>query len=225
MRIWKAAGKNSTKTKNWFLAGLYTVCYSLLFLGLSANARPFGGLIAKGNIKFLGSRTFNADSFDSSTNVHSVWQTNLFYHGMNYGIWSSSLGYDSNSPPSKTANATIGTDGTSISNSFETIKVCGYLDVAPGGTASLSSNCAVGDLNWIQGGSTGIQGGHIRTDMNLFLFKDVVLPTPTNGADHNWLSVPVPPGGSTNIGGVTYARWITNGPANSNLVYYSMNQL
>lgn len=67
--------------------------------------------------------------------------------------------------------------------------------------------------------TSGIQPGHARDDMNKQYFSKT-LPTATNASQSTWWPVPVV---STNIGGVSYSYMITNKPANSNLVYYSIS--
>lgn len=161
------------------------------------------------------------DSFNSADPNHSVWQTGMTYHGMPYGVYSDSLSYNSNSLPSRTANFWLATDGQIIN--VGTANIYGYVDTAPGGTANIGADGSVGDLNWVYD-EPGIEPGHVEDNMNVS-FSSRNLPVPVTASQTNWWPIPTAPGGSTNIGGVTYSLLITNQLANSNFVYYSIGQL
>ncbi len=153
-----------------------------------------GGLLAVSNINFNGKPIF-VDSFDSSDPTHSVWQTNWFFNGQNYGTYTNTLRSD---------NAMVGIDGSNI-NLFGTV-IYGYVDTAPGGFVLTLAGDSVGDLSWIgpNPGSplnTGIQPRPERDDMGM-LFNDVALPIPTNlyYPAPTWLSPDYYPSG-TNMEG------------------------
>ena len=186
------------------------------------------GLIAFSTMNFNGNNV-TADSFDSSNPNNSIWQTNMTYRGMPYGLYSDTLSYNTNTPPSRTANVVVATDGNVIN--VGNANIYGYLDTAPGGTSSTGSQGSVGDLGWVFNNTKGIETGHSRDDMNT-TYSSKSLPKPvTPGVQTNWLSIPVPPGGSTNIntGGtiVSYSLYITNNPARfgTNLAYYAAGSL
>src|SRR5882724_12598209 len=92
---------------NYFFRQSWMVCFCLVLSAISARSQPFGGIIAN-SLTFNGNN-ITCDSFDSSSTNHSIWQTNLFYRGMNYGTWSNTLSYDPNSPPSRTDNFHVAT--------------------------------------------------------------------------------------------------------------------
>lgn len=205
-----------------------------------------GGMISLSTMDFKGNNVW-IDSFDSTDPNHSIWQSTWLYHGAPYGIWSSSLSLNSNSPPSRTANVVVATDGSIIN--VGNANVAGYVDTAPGGTAQVGAKGSVGDLTWALVNQThGIQPGHGKDDMNR-TFTSKPLPVPTNNLpfQNTWWPVPSPTnviriggwysnsvcyggtlytntGGGYTIGGITYSMVITN-LAHTNSVYYSMNQL
>lgn len=162
------------------------------------------------------------DSFNSADPDHSVWQTGMTYHGIPYGVYSDSLSYSSNSLPSRTSDFTVATDSSNID--VGNAEIYGFVNTAPGGNAEINANGSVGDLDWVYAGTPGIEPGREADNMTaVFISKN--LPVPITASQTNWWPVPTAPGGSTNIGGVTYSLLITNQPANSNLVYYSMGVL
>lgn len=205
-----------------------------------------GGMIALSTMNFVGNNVA-IDSFNSADPNHSIWQTAQTYHGMHYGLWNSSLSFNTNIIPSRTANVYVATDGNIIN--VGNANIAGYVDTAPGGTAAVGSKGSVGDLNWSMVLQTsGIQPGHSKDDMNE-TFHSLDLPTPTNSitGQTTWWPVPSPTnvitiggwytngvrlggirytnfGSGYNIGGTTYSLVITNRPA-TNYVYYAMNQL
>lgn len=172
------------------------------------------GIIAYAGMDFKGNNV-TMDSFDSSDPNHSIWQSGMTYHGTPYGIYSDTLSYVSNSFPSRTANVTVATDGNIID--VGNANIYGYVDTAPGGSASVNANGEVGDLNWVYNGlksgpppNPNIESGHERDDMNAS-FPSKQLPNPTNNLwQTNWLTIPTPPSGTviniggtwTNIGGI-----------------------
>jgi hypothetical protein len=176
-----------------------------------------GGIVAYAGMDFKGNNV-TIDSFDSTTNTHSIWQTLWRYQGAYYGYWSNSLSIDTNFLPSRTANVLVATDGNVIN--VGNANIAGYVATAPGGTVNINNNGTVGTLYWVYHNS-GIQEGHSRDDMNQTFFSKS-LPIPTNAAQATWWPVPAI---STNIEGVSYNYMITNRLANSNRVYYAMPSL
>lgn len=205
-----------------------------------------GGMIALSTMDFNGNGVW-IDSFDSTSPLHSIWQTNWLFHGKAYGIWSSSLSIYSNTLPSRTADVVVATDASIIN--VGNANIAGYVDTAPGGTSGVGNNGSVGDLTWaLVNQARGIQPGHAKDDMNR-TFYSKPLPVPTNNltGQLTWWPVPSPTnviriggwysnsvcyGGSlyTNvsggytIGGIKYSQVITNRP-HTNSVFYAMIQL
>jgi hypothetical protein len=181
-----------------------------------------GGLLAITSMDFKG-HTVLVDSYDSSDSTKSWFGpngTNYIYKGNYYGVYTNTM---------RTADAVVGTlSANSGIINVGVASICGYVNTGPGGTANVNNNGSVGDVNWVITTSThGIQPGHARDDMNTS-FPNVGLPTPTNAIQNTWLPVPVPAGGSTNIGGTTYYYMITNNPAYANItngVYYSIDSI
>jgi hypothetical protein len=175
-----------------------------------------GGVIAQDGITDNGGVV--VDSWDSSTNLHSFWQTNAvfrwnyFSSGTKYGTWSNTLSYVSNSFPSRTAQVYVFTDSNVITLNGG-ITIAGYLQTGPNGTVQVGSQSSVGDLPWCfgAGGSgistPGLEPGHWQQDANRN-FQSYPLPSFANSWQTNWLNVPTPGNGSViQIGGVW---WYTN---------------
>lgn len=155
---------------------------------LTANiTQVTGGMIALNTMDFKGNNV-TIDSFNSASNNFSIWQTNLTYHGTNYGIWSNSLSYGT-SLPSRTANVYVATDYNVIN--VGNANIAGYVDTAPGGYPVVGSQGSVGDLTWALVNKTqGVQDGHQKSDMNV-TFYSKPLPNPTqNGWQVGWLAAP-----------------------------------
>jgi hypothetical protein len=204
-----------------FSYGGLAFCLCLVFSSFAARCQPtYGGITAKSGVNLQGNN-ITLDSFNSADSNHSIWQTGMTYHGMPYGVYSDSLSYNSNPLPSRTSDFTLATDGSIIN--VGDAQIYGFINTAPGGSASINRNGSVGDLNWVSSTNTGIEQGHEEDDMDA-VFVSESLPTPITASQTTWWPVPAPPGG-TNIGGVTYLFLITNQPANSNFVYYSMGEL
>lgn len=217
----KAGRQTNTKTGIQYLAELLSFCCCLAFPVFQARSESLGGLLALSNINFTSNQVV-VDSFDSSDPTKSLWQTNLFYNGSNYGTYTNSL---------RTADAMVGTAGGYLVNVSEAV-IYGYVNTAPGYGGPLFINGSFGDLAWIGPDpnnpiNSDIQFGHQKADMAMS-FNDVVLPTPTNDyySTPTWLT----PGyfaSGTNIGGIKYYYSITNitgtpgTPANK--IYYSLN--
>lgn len=181
----------------------------------AATSQLAGGVVAQDGVTEHGGIV--VDSWDSSTNIHSIWQSNYvfranyFSRGMSYGLWSNSLSYVSNSYPSRTANVCVFTDSNAVDVIGNTT-IAGYLQTGPNGTATLNGNTSVGDLAWCftsSGGKnqTGLESGHWEEDANMN-FHSYPLPVPTNTWQSTWTNVPSPASGSAiKIGGIW---WYTN---------------
>jgi hypothetical protein len=221
------AGENSVKqTGIRFLTGLYFVYCCSLFPVSPAFSIPVGGIAVQGNITFSGNNT--VDSFDSSNPSYSLWHTNWWFRGHNFGTYTN---------VNRTDQAVVGTD-SSLITLYGGAVVYGYLNTAPGGTVTnKGGGNSVGDLAWIgpNPGSPfniGIEPGHQRADMNV-VFNDVVGPIPTNSLynvttgwpNGRWLAPAYFPSG-TNISGINYYYLVTNVPglttSPTNKVYYSL---
>jgi hypothetical protein len=178
-----------------------------------------GGVEAQDGISTSGGVTY--DSWDSSSSNHSIWQANAIYRrnyfnpqGTQYGTWSNSLSFVSNSYPSRTAQVYVFTDSNMITMSGNAT-IAGYMQTGPTASYSQSGNATVGDLAWCFGvngsgsGSSGMQPGHYQANANMN-FHSYALPTPTNLVNGwmNWSNIPAPPKNAViKIGGVW---WYTN---------------
>jgi hypothetical protein len=180
-----------------------------------------GGVISQAGIKNNGQVA--VDSWDSSTNIHSIWQTNSVYRwnyfsaGTHYGTWSNSLSKVSNSYPSRTAQVYVFTDSNVI-QLIGGITIAGYLQTGVNGTASIGSQASVGDLAWVYGangtggGQTGLETNHWQQDANRN-FASYPLPTFQNTWQNNqWLPIPAPtpPPGLSNVINIGGVWWYTN---------------
>lgn len=176
------------------------LCLCLVFYSTAARCQPTYGGITVNSLLNLQGNNVTLDSFNSADPNHSIWQTGMTYHGTPYGVYSDSLSYNSNSLPSRTSDCTVATDGSiiNVGNAW----IYGFVNTAPGGSASINRNGSVGDLNWVSSTGTGIEPGHEETNMNL-MFTSENLPKPiSNGWQSRWLNIPSPPTGSIiNIGG------------------------
>ena len=142
------------------------------------------------NVAMAALRTINlngknvmTDSFDSADPNYS---TNGLYPAGN--INKTKAGGD------VVSNDTI-IDTLNVGNA----KIKGSVKTGPKGTVSIGPNGSVGDRNWVESGSTGIQPGHSADDMN------VLFPVPT-----------VPPGTyyyppSGTVDGVAYSAILDTG--------------
>ncbi|MDD5139146.1 MAG: hypothetical protein PHY43_02665 [Verrucomicrobiales bacterium] len=162
-----------------------------VFVQTAPDAFVGGGILAWTTMDFKGNNVI-VDSFDSSDPAASLWQTNRFYRGKNYGTYTVAK---------RQANAIVGTDGLIIN--VGNADIYGYVDTGPGGTASVLANGSVGDLAWVNASTPGIQTSpenHARDDMNIN-FTDATLPTLT------WNILVSAP---QTIGGIFYDYCITN---------------
>lgn len=241
---WRRAGQNQIgMTNRNTRPSLSFVSAWLPLLILFTTCLPsLSQLTAQYTISFTANNCA-VDSFDSSDPTHSVWHTNWFYMGHNFGTYTNTLRKD---------NAVVATDGSFLNAG--NFAIYGYVDTGPGGTVSLKNGGSVGDFDWIGPDPThpvnnGIQPGHFRNDMNV-TFPDVVLPAgaasggavqqPTNytinigGQIYTNNNTPYNPNkpSSYTIGGAAYSLFITNVTGNpgtpANPAYYmsstSLNQ-
>jgi hypothetical protein len=195
-----------------------TVSRQILVQTAAVSVGAGGGVIAQAGIKNNGNVL--VDSWDSSTNIHSIWQPNASYRWnyfsppTRYGTWSNTLSYVSNSYPSRTANVYVFTDSNVI-QLVGGITVAGYLQTGVNGTASIGSQATVGDMKWCFGasgggpgtGNTGLQPGHWQEDANRN-FSSYPLPGFQNSWQTNWLPIPTP--GLSNVINIGGVWWYTN---------------
>ena len=186
---------------NSFFLG-WMICSCLVLSTMTAHCQTGGGIIAQDGIRLSGEETI--DSFNSADPDHSIWQSNCVFRsnyfspGINYGIWSNSLSFVSNSFPSRTADVTVFTGSNVLLLGSST--VAGYALTGPNGTLDSGANGTVGDLAWCfgstgpGGGETGIEPGHSEPGPN-FNSHSNPLPTPVNPVNGwmNWSNVPSPP--------------------------------
>lgn len=154
-------------------------------------------LFAKGLVSMtiirLNGNDVTVDSFDSTTNKYS---TN--------GRYDSSKRKDNGDVASVQGVQDI----LNIGNA----KIYGSLHTGPGGTASVGANGSVGDTNWVDGGTKGLQSGHFADDMNVS-FPDVDVPSAGT-----WFT----PSAGT-IDGTNYTYVLTNAPPNTNYQLSSLS--
>jgi hypothetical protein len=185
------------------------------------DANKIGGLIAETSMTLGGNNV--VDSYDSSNPSYSLWHSNWWFQGHNFGTYTNI---------NRTDQAIVGTDSSIITVNGGNV-IYGYVDTGPGGTVTLKgNNNSVGDLAYIGPNpqsplNLNIQPGHERDDMNA-VFDDTVLPIPTNSLNPTLPGVWYSPGhysSGTNIGGITYYYMLTNVPglitSPTNRVFYS----
>jgi hypothetical protein len=199
------------------------------------------GLIAY-SLTFNGNNV-TIDSFDSSTSAHSIWHSNLWWHGMNYGTWTNTLSYNSNAVPSRTANVHVAAETNFIS--VGNANIYGFIDTSPGGTYNIKNQGSVGDLDWVHNGNSGLQSGHFKDDMNQTYSSGSAPSSFSNAYQlNNWLRVATGAAATTNIikiggvwtniagtwvdqGGILYsnknnAGWVLPGGDGNNYTYTSV---
>jgi hypothetical protein len=122
-----------------------------------------GAMTTLTNIAFGNGNGGVVDSFDSADPAHSDWNTNF-----NYGTYDSALRKDNGNVSSdSTVNVAVSTGNNT--------DIYGHINTGPGGGVNVGNNASVGSLNYINGGSSGIEGGYSSDDMNI-TFTDVTLP-------------------------------------------------
>lgn len=127
-----------------------------------------GAITTVTNIDLNGNNV-RVDSFDSTTNTASDWN--------------SSLGYGTYDINKARANGNVATDSSLIGAiTVGQANIYGHVQTGPGGTSTVGHNGYVGPLP--QNGS-GIQPGYSSDDMNV-VFAPVSLP----GGASSWQSVP-----------------------------------
>jgi hypothetical protein len=143
------------------------------------STSPFPGALTMQTTINMNGNNVTVDSYDSNDPYHSYWPG--YPSGRGYGIYTNT-GSTINSV--RKNNGDVATDGAitgviSVGNG----QIYGFVDTGPGGTTQVGANGSVGDLSWVNGGSTGIEAGYSRDDMNV-AFPAVTPPTT------NWISVP-----------------------------------
>jgi len=137
------------------------------------------GLIAF-NIDFGG--TFNADSFDSRTNLYST--------GGQYDF------------KKRTANALVASrPGSSGFNVAGTVDIRGYVATGPGGLVTVSGSGIVGDLTYNNKGT--IQPGHVTNNFTA-AYPPVSVMINTNAASTNGTGGVIIPTSGTNGAGQSF---------------------
>jgi hypothetical protein len=220
VHTWKSGIFSKAKTAIRFFPGLCLIC-CLLFQVLSACGVPVGGITTASTLTLTGNNTI--DSYDSSDPTYSLWHSNWWFQGHNFGTYTNTLRSD---------QVVVGTDLLFLSLNGGDV-VYGYVDTGPGGSVIFKGNGnSVGDLAWVGVGNPGIELGHQRADMNV-VFNDVVGPTPTNSLynvttgwpNGRWLAPAYFPSG-TNISGINYYYLVTNvaglTTSPSNKIYYAL---
>jgi hypothetical protein len=190
--------------------GSMNLTRSIYLKAIAVSESGNDGLIAY-TLTFHGNNV-TIDSFDSSTSAHSIWHTNLFFHGANYGTYSDSLSYDSNSPPSRTANVHVAAETNYID--VGNANIYGYINTSPGGTQSVGAQGSVGDLTWVHGGGRGLQAGHFHDDMNQTFTSAKAPDLFTNSVQtNNFLSVATGSATTTNVilVGCSYSNGVAYG--------------
>jgi hypothetical protein len=160
---------------------------------------PFPGALTMQQGIDMNGNNVTIDSFDSSDPYHSSWPN---YPGApGYGVYTNT-GSTVNSL--RKANGNVATDGSIVGViNVGNAQVYGYVDTGPGGTATIGANGSVGDVNWVNGGNTGLDPGWSHDDMNV-AFPDVTLPAT------NWTSLP-------NNTDITNAGYYTMDQINANM--------
>jgi Tfp pilus assembly protein PilX len=126
----------------------------------------------------LKGNNIKVDSYDSSNPTYS-----------NNGS------YPSNNVSKTKANGDVTANGDVINSvNVGNANIKGVLHVGPNATVAIGPNGSVGDKQWVESGSVGIESGYYLNDVNM-LFPDATLPSV------GWLPAIK---SSTKIGGVTY---------------------
>jgi len=129
-------------------------------LQIQTTLSPQSGaaLAAKGDIVFHGSAS--VDSFNSANPALST-------NGQ----------YNVNMRDDK---AIVATDGSVVSSIFSSgnVNIRGYVNTGPGGTIGTAGNVSVGDMNWVNGGTNGVEPSRSNDNFNV-TFPDVAAPSAT----------------------------------------------
>jgi hypothetical protein len=146
----------------------------------STSAYASFGMVSKGGIQMNGNGV-SVDSFDSESQLYSVdghWDST----GTNWvgGHYDTSVRHDGGEV------ATVSVDNSlSVGNA----NIRGTIAVGPEGVISVGSNGSVGDTDWVNNNTTGIQTGHSRNDFNAS-FPEITLPfTSGSSPDHPFTQV------------------------------------
>jgi hypothetical protein len=115
------------------------------------------------------------------------------------------------------AGGDVATDLTITNFTIGNANIAGHAMTGPGGGYTIMNNGSVGDLAWVDGGSTGVKPGWFKDDMNV-IFDDVIIPN-----DKTWWNAGSGPGEGQagTVNGVNYAHVFLNANANGN--YYILN--
>jgi hypothetical protein len=133
------------------------------------------------------------DSFDSSA---TNWP----------GYWTNTI---------RKAGGDVATDSTITNFTIGNADIAGHARTGPGGGYTIMLNGSVGDLAWVDGGSSGVEPGWFADDMNT-TFKPVIIPS-----DQTWWNAGAAgEGQSGTVNGVSYAHVFT---AAANGRYYNLN--
>ncbi len=225
MQALKVRHFTGTKTGFHFFIGLWLSGCFLLCSALCASGQLGRGIITPTSITLGGNNI--VDSYDSANPSYSLWHSNWWFQGHNFGTYTNTF---------RTDQAFVGTDSSVITLNGGVI-IYGFVDTGPGGGVVLKGNGnSVGDLAWIgpnpqSPANTGIESGHQLSNMNV-VFSNVFVPTPTNSLYNYGTGWPsgrwLDPGyysSGTNIGGVTYYYLVTNVPglitSPGNRVFYA----
>lgn len=149
------------------------VLFALAMLPVAEQAKSQQFALAAKQVLSLGTNVILIDSFDSMDTNYST-----------FGL------YD---PAKRKANGDIAsTDGVI---NVQDANIMGTLYTGPAGGYTIGPQGSVGDLGWVLGGTTGLQPGHYRSDLNLEL-PDVLPPYQTglppdgdviDGTNYTWI--------------------------------------
>jgi len=155
----------------------------------SRNAQSTYGIIAKHGVDLSGA--ISVQSFNSQTASNGVFTTNL-----NTGV------------------VTIATVESNVSGEITGsggVTVYGSVNTSPNangtGDITTSGNVSVGDTNWVNGKTNGIEPGHALDTLNLS-----IPPAPSPPPSLTYNNPSLPPGGIWPlIGGTNYTSILTSG--------------
>ncbi len=116
----RRTNKNSpTKSRIRFLTGLGLLCGGLFFPVPSASSLPIGGITVETTVTLSGYNTI--DSYDSSNPSYSLWHSNWWFQGHNFGTYTNAK---------RTDQVVVGTDANGINLNAGDV-IYGYLDTGP----------------------------------------------------------------------------------------------
>jgi sugar lactone lactonase YvrE len=154
--------------KHLLVVIIVVICLCQFIAPTQVNAQF--AIACSGGIDFNGNNV-TVDSFDSTDPYHSYWPN--YPIGRGYGIYTNT-GTTANVV--RKANGNLETSSSIVGIiSVGNAEIYGSVMTGPGGTSQLGSYGSVGDINWVDAGTQGIQPGHARDDLN-GLFPDIILP-------------------------------------------------